>query len=111
MNKAVFTRKAVDIEEVKERADREEAKCEYIVEKVIELPEKDYLAFADDLLADNETVRANKEKMFIDGNAIWHCILVKAEGGKDGLLVESEGYSYARYTAYLPDCGGIGHAQ
>lgn len=110
MNKAVFTRKAVDIEEVKERADREEAKCEYIVEKVIELPEKDYLAFADDLLKDSAVIKANNGLMFVDADGGWHCILVKARGGSEGILVESEGYDYARYTAYLPDCGGNGNA-
>jgi len=111
MSKAVFTRKSIDIEEVRERAGREEPKCEYVIEKVIELPENDYLAFANDLLKDSAVIKANNGLMFVDADGVWHCILVKAKGGSDGILVESEGYDYARYTAYLPDCGGNGHAQ
>lgn len=106
MSKTVFTRKSVDIEEVKRRSNREEPKCEYTIEKVIALPEKDYLAFADTLLEDNEIVKANHDLMYVDANGIWHCILVKAQGGKDGILVESEGYDYARYTAVY-DGGAI----
>lgn len=110
-NKAVFTRKSANIAEVKARAGGEEAKCEYVIEKVIELSEKDYLTFADDLLEDSTVIKENNGTMFMDADGVWHCILVKAEGSRDGLLVESEGYDYARYTAYLPDCGGNGHAQ
>lgn len=101
MSKTAFTRKSVDIEEVKRRSNREEPKCEYMIEKVIELPEKDYFAFVDTLLEDNEIVKANHDLMYVDVNGIWHCILLKTQGGKDGILVEAEGYDYARYTAYF----------
>ena len=111
MSKAVFTRKSIDIEEVKERAGREEPKCEYVIEKVIELPANDYLAFSEYLLVDSAIIKEHLDKMYVDADGVWHCILVKANGGSEGILVESEGYDYARYTAYLPDCGGNGHAQ
>jgi len=39
--------------------------------------------------------------MRIDKNGVRHCILVKVSGENDGILVESEGYEYARYAAYL----------
>jgi len=101
MSKTVFTRKSVDIEEVKMRSYREEAKCEYTIEKVIELPDKEYSAFASSLLKDNEIVKANRSLMYVDANEVWHCILVKAADRNDGILVEAEGYDYARYSAYL----------
>jgi len=101
MSKTIFTRKSVDIEDVKRRSYREEAKCEYIIEKVIELPEKEYSAFASSLLVDNEIVKASRNLMYVDANEVWHCILVKALGSKDGILVEAEGYDYARYTAHF----------
>jgi len=101
MSKTIFTRKSVDIKEVKRRSYREEAKCEYTIEKVIELPEKEYSAFASSLLKDNEIVKANRNLMYVDANEVWHCILVKVAGHKDGILVEAEGYDYARYSAYF----------
>lgn len=110
MSKAVFTRKSTDIADVKARTHREEPKCEYVIEKVIELPENDYLAFSEYLLVDSAIIKEHLDKMYVDADGVWHCILVKAEGSRNGLLVESEGYDYARYTAYLPDCGGNGHA-
>jgi hypothetical protein len=43
--------------------------------------------------------------MYIDTNGVYHCIYVKGEGAKDGILIESEGYSYARYAAYYSEPG------
>ena len=34
-------------------------------------------------------------------------VLVKGETSKDGVLVDAEGYSYARYAAFAPDCGKL----
>ena len=33
----------------------------------------------------------------------WHCLLVRCEGVSESILVESEGYDYARYCAFVPD--------
>ncbi len=104
MNKALFTRKAVDLEELKNRTGQERDKSYFVVEAVIELPEESFRAFADDLLSEFDFIKDNIEKMYIDNNRVWHCLLVKAEGFKDGILIEAEGYGYARYSAYCPDC-------
>ena len=49
------------------------------------------------------------DKMWFDpGDLCWHCVLVKGETSRDGILVEAEGYSYARYAAFAPDCGRRG---
>jgi hypothetical protein len=32
---------------------------------------------------------------------VWHCILVKGKTSDIGLLIESEGYDYARYTGVI----------
>ena len=45
------------------------------------------------------------DKMWFDpGSLCWHCVLVKGETGKEGILVDAEGYSYARYAAFASDC-------
>jgi hypothetical protein len=38
--------------------------------------------------------------MRVDTEGTWHCTLIKEEGKNEGILVESEGYEYARYSAY-----------
>lgn len=36
------------------------------------------------------------------GNGIYHCLLVLGENQPDGVLIEAEGYDYARYSSYFP---------
>lgn len=49
-----------------------------------------------------------RDKMWLDpGELCWHCILVKGETSKDGILIEAEGYDYTRYAAFVPDCGKL----
>lgn len=54
-----------------------------------------------DLLSDYDFIKENFDKMYTDSDQIWHCLLVKAEGANEGILVEAEGYGYARYSGYL----------
>lgn len=35
-------------------------------------------------------------------DGVWHCLLVAGEGMDEGVLVESEGSAYARYSAFVP---------
>jgi len=101
MATAIFRRKAVDISELKTRSDLTRYGNQYVIEKVVELEQAEYDEFANNLLDDRDFIEENKDLMFVDTNDVWHCILVKAKGATDGILVESEGYEYARYTAYL----------
>ena len=39
--------------------------------------------------------------MFNDENGVWNAILVTAKEIDYGILVQSEGYDYARYTAFI----------
>lgn len=38
---------------------------------------------------------------------MYHCLLVTGEGRRDGVLVEAEGYDYARYASYVPDAAAL----
>lgn len=73
----------------------------FVIEKTIELEKAEFENFANDLFADKDFIKENVELMHVDKNGIRHCILVKARGETGGILVESEGYEYARYAAYL----------
>ena len=40
--------------------------------------------------------------LMCEKDGVWHCLLVTGEGTEDGVLVESEGSSYGRYSAFVP---------
>ena len=97
--KAVFVRKAAGIADLKESV-RKGGKSEpYIVEKQVELESEEYQAFSANLLSDYDFISDNLEVMRKDSKGVYHCLLIKEKGGSVGILTESEGYGYSRYTA------------
>ena len=42
------------------------------------------------------------KNMYQDDSGLMHCIYVIADGYAYGILIESEGYDYPRYTACVP---------
>lgn len=74
---------------------------ESVVEKMVELPAAQFAEFLKAPLKDWTFIAENVERMYHDGERD-HCLLVLEQGKDDGLLVQSEGFSYARYAAYLP---------
>ena len=76
-------------------------KTEAYVEMTILLDKDDFDEFASDLLEDRDYIKDNVDKMYVDNNDVEHCILVTYDGSEDGILVQSEGYHYARYSAYF----------
>jgi len=73
------------------------------IEKIVKLTEEEYVEFANNMIKDYEFITQNKDKMFRDKQKIAHCILVVGEESKDGILIESEGADYARYSAFVPN--------
>ena len=73
---------------------------EFVVEKVIRLPEDAYEEFTQNLLREHDFIRDNADLMF-EQSGVWHCILVTGENTDEGILVESEGASYARYSSFV----------
>lgn len=72
------------------------------VVKVIELTQKQYRHFSSHLLEDMPFIAINRRLMGSSGG-VTHCLLVTTRNIRGGLLVDSQGYDYARYTADLPD--------
>lgn len=68
---------------------------------MIILPDDRYQRFLKNMLDDYDFIRQHRDEMYREGDLV-HCILVKGEHSDDGVLVNSEGGDYARYTAYLP---------
>lgn len=74
---------------------------EFTLTKVITLPIEQYTAFTQNLLQDYDFIRENVDLMG-EKDGVWQCILVTGDGTDEGVLVESEGASYARYAAFVP---------
>jgi len=72
------------------------------VEKAIAVSHAEF----DDLkrrpLQDNDLIAGNTDLMYCDSDDIYHCLLIYDEEQGDGLLIEAEGSSYARYAQYIP---------
>jgi len=76
-------------------------KNEVKIEKVVTLQINEFRKFEDRLLDNYDFITENKELMYIDEDDVWHAILITAKEVDYGILVESEGYDYARYAAYI----------
>ncbi len=76
------------------------------VEKVIPLYGKKFEQMREQPLEDAPEIIENRELMYRDGNTA-HCILFLDANGNDGILVEAEGYDYARKSQFIPNARAI----
>lgn len=91
--KTHFIRKAMDYELIPQD--------EFIIEKEVILVRREFDEFIKRPLNDYYFIEENIDTMYVDEGGISHCIFVTSDEHDFGILVESEGYKYARYTAYL----------
>ena len=77
-----------------------------VVEKVIGLPESEFSELKNHTLKDNCYIKQYKDLMGYRDNA-YHCLLFVDTKNGDGILVESEGADYARYSQYVPNARAI----
>lgn len=73
------------------------------VEKLVTLSAEEFAHFSQNLMNRYDFLRENIDRMYQDENGVNHCMLVLGEGCADGILVESEGSTYARYSAFVPN--------
>lgn len=73
------------------------------VVKIIALTQAQYQHFFSHLLEDMPFISANRELMGGGSDGVTRCLLVTTRNIKGGLLVDGQGYDYARYTAEVPD--------
>jgi len=107
---AHFVKKAEDLKELLNVRDRQNAEHKFpqnfIIERIIDLNLMEYEGFCMELLETEPFIKENRDLMYIE-NGTWHCILVRAESADpenmDGVLIECEGYDWARYSAALGD--------
>lgn len=92
--KANFIRKAMNYELVPQD--------EFVIEKEVIIDPMLFERFINQPLDEYDFIKENEKLMYCGLTGIFHCIFVTSEDHDFGILVDSEGYSYARYTAYLP---------
>ena len=80
------------------------------IEKVVDLSASEFAALTVTPLRDHPAVAANRSCMFSE-DGVMHCLLALEQGGGDGLLIESEGYDYPRYAAFVPGIRDIVNAE
>ena len=73
------------------------------VEKAIAVSHAEFENLKRHPLQDNDLIAENTDLMYCDGDDIYHCLLIYDEEQGDGLLIEAEGSSYARYAQYIPN--------
>ena len=83
------------------RKEPEVIASEFCVEKVITLSAEEYAAFIQNLLHNYDFIRDHTDLM-CECPAILYSSLQTGEGMEEGILVESEGSAYARYSAFVP---------
>lgn len=99
--KALFGRKVCNLAELKEITEEATKQGQrgqsYIVTKEVELEDTDFHNFANDFFEDQPWI--TKEDGGINENREVRCIRVINKGTDEKVLVNTEGYTYPRYTA------------
>lgn len=72
-----------------------------VVEKAVAISHAEFDELKNHPLHDNELIAENVDLMYCDKDGNYHCLLVYDSQNGDGLLIESEGASYARYAQYI----------
>ena len=71
------------------------------INDTVELSPGDFRYFKEHLLKNQSFIAERAESLHMDSSGVTHGMLVLCEGIDDGILVNSEGFAYARYAAYL----------
>lgn len=99
--RAVIIRKASNVKDWKEIAETYHCKAdEVVIEKTVEVSEEEFTSLCSDFFKNRDYITANINAMYME-NGVWHCILVKSAMSETAILIESEGYDYARYTSVV----------
>ena len=102
-NFASFYRKASSVRELVGKAPFPE-KARFQITKVIELPKEQYRRYRNELWRDVSFISRNRSNMrFDEKSETFLCLFVTSLDEIGGLLIEADGFDYARYAAFIPD--------
>lgn len=75
----------------------------FVIRDVVILSEEEFKHFHP--LVGYDFIRQRKHLMLVDENEVWNVIMVTSKEAKHAILIQSEGYDYARYAAYISKKG------
>ena len=102
-NAASFYRKAASVRDLLDKAPFPE-KAQFKITKVIELPKEQYRRYRNELWRDVTFISRNESNMrFDEKSETFLCLFVTSRDEISGLLIEADGFDYARYAAFIPE--------
>lgn len=81
--------------------DHQPERCQ--VDVAITLNHWEFECLRNSTLDDFDFIRDSLDKLPVTNDNTRHCILALDEAGDDGILIDPQGYSYPRYSAYVPN--------
>lgn len=73
------------------------------IDKTIELPHTEFEHLRHNTLADYDFITNSLSELPTSNDRTCHCIMVLDKDADDGILVDPQGYNYARYSAFVPN--------
>ena len=74
-----------------------------VIEGIELMNGNEFEEFSKNLLEDRDFIIERKEEMYRDSMGQIHGLLALDMEGGDGILIDSQGHDYARYTAFMPN--------
>lgn len=96
-----FCRKPGGLEDLREDRRKQEVRVDVL--KVIQLTATQYQHFLTHISEDMPFLASDRERTYCDLNGVERCLLVTTDSIQGGILVNCEGYHYARYAAEVKD--------
>jgi len=90
--KAIFERKASNFDT-----------RECVIEGIEFMDGKEFEEFSSNLLKDRNFIEDRKDEIYIDELGRVHALLALNMESGDGILINSQGYNYARYASFMPN--------
>ena len=104
--KARFFYKIPDAKLIRNKTDKNKGnEVEHIVERTIYLPKLEFIHFRSHLFEDDPNIIKYKKDMYVDDNGAWHVLMFCCVISDIMILVNSEGFKYARYCAVINNGG------
>ncbi len=73
------------------------------VEQIIQLTYEQYQHFLSHIWEDMPFFEAHKRSTDCDSKGVSRCLLVTTRSRRDGILVDCQGFNFARYSCYVSD--------
>ena len=73
------------------------------VEQIIQLTYEQYQHFLSHIWEDMPFFEAHKRVKYCDSKGVSRCLLVTTRSRRDGILVDCQGFNFARYSCYVSD--------